>query len=412
MIVVVRSVALACIFMACRENAETVTQPPLTVATPPLFASDAAPTSSAKTLPDFKDRAPPVTAQIVHLSTTTPFKIEHVACEERIVDVAKGNAKAAGETLAEGDILLTQGKGSYDLTGDGIAVFAIARGSNCEPPIPPMSKQVIRASDAPDLAWAFGHMHAHLDAESRVSPLVYVGRLAGDAPVAEHSHAGTWEVLAAVEGSGTFKLDGQDYTLHNEQVVVVPPDTKHSYTPGHDDHLRAVQFYWPPGPEQRFRVLADAGAPIAPAPQSGPIAQNFSLPQINQHGSFNLSAQKGKVVLIDFWATWCAPCQKAIPKLQELYSKYQGAGLVVVGVSVNDPGDAAEAKTMLSSLGAKYPNVIDGDHAVAKTFSLSTMPTTVVLDKAGVVRFTHAGYHSGDELTFEQEVKSLLTQQP
>lgn len=405
--------ALLAIFCACHENAETIAQPPLTVspaASAPSVVASASAAPAPASPPDFKDRTPPVTAQIIHLSMT-PFKVEHVACEERIVDVAKGRATANGETLGEGDILITQGKGSYDLTGEGIAVFAIARGSNCEPPVPPMTKKVVRASDAPELSWAFGHMHAHLDAESKLSPLVYVGRLSGDGPVAEHAHAGTWEVLAAVEGSGNFRLDGQDYALHDEEVVVVPPDMKHSYTPKEGEHLRAIQLYWPPGPEQRFRALADAGAPAPPAPQiNGPVAQSFTLPRVDGRGAFALSAQKGKVVVVDFWATWCAPCQKAIPKLQELNAKYQSAGVVIVGVSENEGSDASEVKSMLATLGAKYPNVIDGDKAIAKSFALSTMPTTVILDKSGAVKFTHAGYHSGDETTFEREIKGLLDQ--
>lgn len=393
--------------LGCHEPAETIAQPPLTVT--PMRVDSQTPVATAAAPPnppDFRDRAPPITAQVVHLSST-PFKIEHVACEERIVAVAKGHAQVAGETLADGDLLIAQGKGSYELTGDGIAVMAIARGTNCEPPIPPMTKKVVRASDAPELSWAFGHMHAHLDAEAKISPLVYVGRLSGDGPVAEHAHAGTWEVLAAIEGSGTFRLDGQDYAMHDEEVVVVPPDTKHSYTPGHGDHLRAVQFYWPPGPEQRFRALADAGAPTPPAAQLGPAPTSFTLKRIDGQGSFTLSAQKGKVVLIDFWATWCEPCKKAIPKLQELYAKYQAQGLVVVGVSMNDASETNEAKSLLGTLGAKYPNLIDGKAAFG-SFNLTAMPTTELLDRTGAIRYTHAGYHSGDELTIEQEIKTLL----
>jgi quercetin dioxygenase-like cupin family protein len=261
---VVTTLALAC----NRENTQSVAGPPLTVApagsaspAPAAALAPASTSASAAAPPTFEDRAPPVRAQFVHLSDK-PFAVEHVACEERIVVVAKGTAKAAGETLAEGDVLISQGQGKYDLTGDGLAVFAIARGSNCEPPIPPMTKKVVRGAKTPKLEWAGGTMRAWLDAERDVSPFAYAGRLYAAAPVAEHAHDGSWEVLAATKGGGTFVLDGTPYALHDEQIVVVPPGVKHSYTPAAGGALSAVQFYGPPGPEQRFKALAsDAGPP-------------------------------------------------------------------------------------------------------------------------------------------------------
>jgi hypothetical protein len=250
--------------IACNhERTDVAIGPPLTIAPPAASASPVptAPTVAAPTEapPSFDDRAPPVKAQFVHLSVQ-PFAIEHVACEERIVAIAKGSATVAGETLEAGDVLITQGRGSYALTGAGLAVFAIARGVNCEPPIPAMTKKVVRGAAAPELTWAEGKMHAHLDVEAAVSPFAYVGRLEGDAPVAEHQHDGVWEVLAAVEGEGTFTLGSKPYRLKDEQIVVVPPGVKHAFSPAPGSHLRAVQLYSPPGPEQRFRVIAGGGA--------------------------------------------------------------------------------------------------------------------------------------------------------
>ena len=246
---------------ACNhERSESAVLPPLTVAPAAVASATSAPTATVAATeapPTFEDQAPPVVARFVHLSSQ-PMAIEHVACEERIVAVATGTAKAAGESLAAGDVLITQGRGSFTLTGAGVAVFAIARGANCEPPIAPMTKRVVRGTVAPELTFAEGRMHAHLDVEAAVSPFAYVGRLEGDAPVAEHEHDGAWEVLAAVEGEGTFTLAGKPYRLKNEQIVVVPPGVKHAFLPSPGSHLRAVQLYSPPGSEQRFRVMAGA----------------------------------------------------------------------------------------------------------------------------------------------------------
>jgi mannose-6-phosphate isomerase-like protein (cupin superfamily) len=105
-------------------------------------------------------------------------------------------------------------------------------------------------------------MHARLQA---YGPSFYLGRLEGTAPVAEHVHKGTWEILAAIHASGTFVLDGKEARLGPRQVVVVPPDAKHAWRPDPGSNLVAVQLYWPPGPEQRFVALGaadtDAGAP-------------------------------------------------------------------------------------------------------------------------------------------------------
>ena len=99
-------------------------------------------------------------------------------------------------------------------------------------------------------------MHAHLDLEKEISPEVYVGRLEGSAPVAEHDHASSWEVLCALEGSGTFTLDGIPSHIVGPTIVAVPPGRKHSWQPDPGTKLVAVQVYAPPGPEQRFKVLA------------------------------------------------------------------------------------------------------------------------------------------------------------
>jgi len=198
----------------------------------------------------------PVTAEFVELGASG-FHTEHVACEQRIVALAKGKATVLGESLAPGDVLVTQGKGAYDVKGDGLFVFAIARPFVCEPdPFTSINKRVFRAKAAPEVRWAAGKMVAHLDVEKDNAPFAYVGRLEGTAAVAEHTHDTSWEVLCAIEASGTFTLDGKPQHLAGKTCVSIPPKTKHAWAPDAGSKLVAVQLYSPAGPEQRFRALA------------------------------------------------------------------------------------------------------------------------------------------------------------
>jgi mannose-6-phosphate isomerase-like protein (cupin superfamily) len=146
-----------------------------------------------------------------------------------------------------------------ELRGAGLAVAVTAlhdctAGSTA--PSEAMSTRVARAGDAKDLAWAGGTMHAQLDFEKEASPDVYVGRLQGTGPVAEHDHASSWELLCAIDGSGTFTLDGVAKHIVGPTVVAVPPGHKHSWQPDAGVKLVAVQVYAPPGPEQRFKALS------------------------------------------------------------------------------------------------------------------------------------------------------------
>jgi cytochrome c biogenesis protein CcmG/thiol:disulfide interchange protein DsbE len=114
----------------------------------------------------------------------------------------------------------------------------------------------------------------------------------------------------------------------------------------------------------------------------------------------------GKVVIVDFWATWCEPCKKSFPKLQDLNTKYKASGLVIVGLSEDD--DKGGIKDFGSSFGADFPLLWDADKAVAGKWQPGSMPSTFIVDRKGLVRFIHRGYHDGEEVDIEKELKTLL----
>jgi cytochrome c biogenesis protein CcmG/thiol:disulfide interchange protein DsbE len=137
----------------------------------------------------------------------------------------------------------------------------------------------------------------------------------------------------------------------------------------------------------------------------GAPAPAFELPGVAGGGAESLAAHAGKVVVVDFWATWCEPCKQSFPAYQKLVTHMRG-DLVVVGISQDD--DAKGIPAFLSETGAKFPVVWDDGKAVAKAYNPPTMPTAFVVDKSGIVRFVHVGYRAGDEATLEEEARSLL----
>lgn len=120
----------------------------------------------------------------------------------------------------------------------------------------------------------------------------------------------------------------------------------------------------------------------------------------------SLAALRGKVVVVDFWASWCAPCKQEMPVLESLYKRFKDQGLVIVGVSVDN--ERGNAQKFARSVSVTFPIVHDSDHSVADRFHPPKMPTSYVIDKAGKVRFVHAGYRAEDARKLEQEITSLL----
>jgi thiol-disulfide isomerase/thioredoxin len=139
-------------------------------------------------------------------------------------------------------------------------------------------------------------------------------------------------------------------------------------------------------------------------PDVGKNASTFSLSSLN--GGSKMGVEKGKVTIVDFWATWCEPCKKSFPKYQELYVKYKTSGLEIVAVSVDD--EKKDIPDFIKSYGAKFPVGWDEGHKIAECYHPPNMPSAYVIDKTGVVKFVHNGYHDGEEKELEKEIKSLL----
>ena len=120
----------------------------------------------------------------------------------------------------------------------------------------------------------------------------------------------------------------------------------------------------------------------------------------------DLSAHRGSVVVVDFWASWCEPCAEAMPALERIYQQYRGQGLVVIGVSEDDA--EPNAQSFLSRTRVSFPVMLDRNHTIANRYRPPTMPTSFVIDRRGVVRHVHSGYRAGDAAALERQIRDLL----
>jgi cytochrome c biogenesis protein CcmG/thiol:disulfide interchange protein DsbE len=125
------------------------------------------------------------------------------------------------------------------------------------------------------------------------------------------------------------------------------------------------------------------------------------------HGqAIRLSALRGRVVIVDFWASWCGPCRQELPVLERLNERYRGRGLVIVGVSVDRTLDNIHG--FLSRTPVSFPVIYDAHHEIAGRYGPPRMPSSYVLDRRGIVRRVHEGFRSEDAASLEREVQQLL----
>ncbi len=129
--------------------------------------------------------------------------------------------------------------------------------------------------------------------------------------------------------------------------------------------------------------------PDTDLPESGPSAPDFTLTRLNGE-SFQLSEHRGEVVVLNVWATWCAPCRDEIPGFVELQREYRSRGVQFVGLSVDEGGRAA-VRRFAQEQPLNYPQVASQTVASRKYGQTTAIPRTFVIDKRGRIRYTHSG---------------------
>lgn len=117
-----------------------------------------------------------------------------------------------------------------------------------------------------------------------------------------------------------------------------------------------------------------------------------------------------ELIVLDFWATWCKPCVKSIPKLVELSEKYNSKEVTFIGVNEDSPRNTNKVKPFVNSLGISYPVILDSEQEIMSDLLVNSYPTLMVLNSDAEVLFIHEGYTSGDEHLIEEELNKLLAE--
>ena len=165
---------------------------------------------------------------------------------------------------------------------------------------------------------------------------------------------------------------------------------------------------WVPRVSVRWLISALLCVPLTvQAVSHQDVAPDFTLKSL-QGSNLRLDEYKGQVVLINFWATWCGPCRQELPLLDRIHQRYQDAGFAVLGINVEGASKADEAQAMVNKAGVTFPVLVDEGQQVSELYALEAMPTSVVVDRDGVVRYVHLGYKPGDEAKYLEVVKQLI----
>ena len=134
-------------------------------------------------------------------------------------------------------------------------------------------------------------------------------------------------------------------------------------------------------------------------------APEFSLPGRGGQ-TVTLSAYRGDVVMINFWASWCKPCRQEMPLLEQIYQRYKNLGFTLIGVNVDE--DPKNADLILKNIPVSFPIAYDQQDKVSNKYGLEGMPNTVFVDRNGNIRHVHTGYTPGDEQGYDEQIRLLI----
>ncbi|HUF72119.1 MAG TPA: TlpA disulfide reductase family protein [Gammaproteobacteria bacterium] len=135
------------------------------------------------------------------------------------------------------------------------------------------------------------------------------------------------------------------------------------------------------------------------------VAPDFDL-AARDGGRVALSDLSGQVVMVNFWATWCGPCRAEMPHLEALYHRYSDLGFTLLGVNVEE--DSSGADRFLEATPVSFPILFDPENNVSELYDVVAMPSTVLIDKSGNMRYIHHGYQPGYENEYQSQIRALI----
>ena len=149
-------------------------------------------------------------------------------------------------------------------------------------------------------------------------------------------------------------------------------------------------------------LLAASAAAVEP----GAPAPVFRLPTFDSGQAVSLADFRGKVVFVDFWASWCSPCRQSLPLYDQLREHYAAADFVVLAIGLDE--DVADAKAFLAEHPVKYATLQNPQGDVARAFDLKGMPSSYLIDRDGIVRARHVGFEAKDIDALRKEIDGLV----
>ena len=150
--------------------------------------------------------------------------------------------------------------------------------------------------------------------------------------------------------------------------------------------------------------MSSMSALIASSDLLGKEAPEFTL-RSDQGDNRKLSEYRGKVVLINFWASWCGPCQQELPKLSELRSLHDEYDFELLAVNIDE--EPEKAIRLAKKLGINFPILFDESKKVSKLYDIDAMPMTILVDRNGDIRYLHRGYKESYLGLYQQQIKQL-----
>lgn len=144
------------------------------------------------------------------------------------------------------------------------------------------------------------------------------------------------------------------------------------------------------------------------AVSAGDKAPDFEIPRLESQGMISLKQYRGKVVYVDFWASWCGPCRQSLPALNDIRKEFRKKGFEVIAINLDEERD--DAMEFLKEFPVAYPTARDTSGEVPEAYGLVGMPTAYLVDRKGKVQLVHEGFKKSDTEELKQKINTLLKQ--